>query len=406
MCAQPKHYCEDCEASSRIHIFTWINASINLFLVPLASLPLSFPAQNAFEGFLQMILRVLGIADLSEEIDVYTIQPRSAFFVEAARKRGIRSEMLRIFKKETEHLVLSYEGKTFRFNGPPTAREFDGPYAASAIINDKWRTKEHLAKKFPVASGKVYYWWQKKRAVHETIRDIGFPLVVKPREGSFGRHVTTRINTKDTLQRAIEHALVYQPSFVVEKYISNSSVHRVTVIDYRYVVSVRRTPPRIVGDGISTVRSLINGKNAELTRDLARYRYPLLWPITENYETDKLLREQHNAYESIPAKSEVVLLQRDPYLRLGGDVIEETDQIHPTNRSLAIEIAKHFGLHVAGIDIMLEDIARPWAEQHAAVLEINSLPCFEVHEVPTEGKPQHVAEKLVDLFLKYYVKEV
>jgi cyanophycin synthetase len=37
------------------------------------------------------------------------------------------------------------------------------------------------------------------------------------------------------------------------------------------------------------------------------------------------------------------------------------------------------------------------------VLELNSVPCIEMHHFPSSGTPQNVAKALVDLFFKYYL---
>src|ERR1043166_815911 len=185
-----KNYCDDCEAFSSVHLFTWVDAVMELLLKPMQSLPFSFSVHNAFEALLQRVLIVCGVAEVTERFDLLQLQPRSAFFIEAARKRGIECSVLKIFGKESEHLLLTYNKKTYRFFGPVSAKEFDR--VSSAVVDDKWATKKFLEKEFPVPRGRTYFWWQTKRALHEA-PEIGYPLVVKPRFGSFGRHISTNI---------------------------------------------------------------------------------------------------------------------------------------------------------------------------------------------------------------------
>ena len=96
-------------------------------------------------------------------------------------------------------------------------------------------------------------------------------------------------------------------------------------------------------------------------------------------------------------------MQKDPFLKLGGDLVEETPKVHPDNIQLFRNIAKFFDIRVVGIDFLIKDVAHSWKNQECAVLELNSLPCIELHHFPSSGKPQNVADAIVSLFFKYYI---
>jgi len=51
---------------------------------------------------------------------------------------------------------------------------------------------------------------------------------------------------------------------------------------------------------------------------------------------------------------------------------------------------------------MIGDISLPFSEQPCAVLELNSVPCIELHHFPSSGRPQNVAGALADLFFSTY----
>ena len=357
---------------------------------------------NALAGILMKLFTFLHISKLVDSYNLEDLQPRLRFFVEAATRRGINCKVLKTGDSYTEQLVMTCEGKEYHTEGIPTASHRDGPRAVRTL--DKMGTKKILREGgFPTPEGRAYYFWQKERAITDAIASFGFPLVVKPLKGTFGRHVTTDIATEDGLRRAIQHAIKYQPGFVIERYVQSGSVHRITVVDFKFIACAQYTDIQVVGDGSSTVRTLIDMKNADPLRKTNKKTYPFFWPVLINDETDKLLREQSVGYDTVPDAERPIKLQQFPFLRWGADLIDRTDEMHPENRALVENVMRYFDMRVGGIDMIMEDVRRPWKEQACAILEINGLPCIDMHHVPSAGKSRNIADPLVDLFLKYYV---
>jgi len=58
---------------------------------------------------------------------------------------------------------------------------------------------------------------------------------------------------------------------------------------------------------------------------------------------------------------------------------------------------------LTGIDFLAQDIAVSWKEQPCAILELNSVPCIEVHHFPSSGAPTNPAKALADMFFKHYL---
>lgn len=393
-------YCPDCEASKSVHIQSWLNLLIGNLGPSLPSLP--YDLENRIGKFLMELLVLARIGHVSDTFNTHDLQPRLRFFIEAAQARGINCKVLRIGDSYTEQIVLSWRGRHYCIDSLPTASHRDGHRAS--YVNDKAATKNLLREGgFPVAEGRAYHFLEQEHAVKDALESIGFPMVVKPQKGTFGRHVTLGIESEPELRAAIHHATQYQPRFVVEKYVKNVSVHRVMLVDYKLIACAQYTDVCVAGDGTSTVRMLIDTKNANPVRTVDKRTYPLFWPVFINTDTDTLLEEQGFTYESIPESGKTVKLQRFPFLRWGADLIDETDEIHPENRELFERVMRYLEMHVGGIDVVMEDMRRPWREQSCAILEINSLPCIDMHHVPSSGSPRDVAGPLVDLFLKYYV---
>ena len=119
--------------------------------------------------------------------------------------------------------------------------------------------------------------------------------------------------------------------------------------------------------------------------------------------TTELLIGKNYDLQTIPGRDEVVYLQKNPFLKLGGDLNEVTEKVHPDNLRLLKEVAKFFDIRLVGIDFLIPDISAAWQNQNCAVLELNGNPCIEMHHCPSSGTPQNVAHALVSLFFKYYL---
>ena len=394
-----KNFCEDCEKPSVYHLQTWVEELLSQLFPPLF-LPkkLSF----FFSLFLEKLFIFSRLFSITDSFNYSDIQLRSACFMKEAKKRGLKFKVLSGPFGYTNCFQAEINKKIFRFEGLPIA-SFANKREAQFVDNKEWVKRSLQKGSFPVVNGKAFWFWQKKQAVMFGINKLGFPLVIKPRSGSASRHVTTNIQNVKQLKSAINKAIAYSPIFIIESFLPNMFVYRATVIDFDFVACVKQVPANVDGDGILTIQELINKKNGNPLRGKLRRKENLLYQITINKTTKKLLTERGYNFFSIPRKNEVVWLQQDSFLKLGGDLIETTPQIHPDNLQLFQDIARFFDIRVVGIDFLCKEISVSWKKQQCAILELNSVPCIELHHFPSEGKPQNVAKALVNLFFKYYL---
>jgi cyanophycin synthetase len=77
----------------------------------------------------------------------------------------------------------------------------------------------------------------------------------------------------------------------------------------------------------------------------------------------------------------------------GGTPVAVTERVHPDNRRLAERAAKALRLDIAGIDMLIPDIARSWREAGGVICEINGQP-----NIGLVGSPH-----LYELFLRRLV---
>lgn len=394
-----KKHCKDCGLPTAHHIQTWGDEIIST-LMPRLRLP------KKIESFLDVALEKtfssIGLIKMRDDFLFSEIQMRSACFIDEARKRGVKYQVAKGPFGYANHFCAEVNGQKIRFESLPVAKHAS-KYNVS-FVDCKERTKNHLKKgNFPIADGKSFWFWQKNQALKFGSDELGFPLVVKPRGGSVARHVTTNIRSRDELLKAINKAVIYSPAFVIEEFVENSFVYRATVVDFDFVAVVKQVPANVVGDGNSTIRQLIERKNSDKRRGKPDQKGFTLYKLIIDETTEKLLAEKDYNLETVPKKDEVVYLQKDPFLKLGGDLVEVTDTVHPNNIQLFKDIAKFFDIRLVGIDFLASDISSSWQNQKCAVLELNSMPCIEMHHFPSSGTPQNVANALVDLFFKYYL---
>ena len=358
--------------------------------------PLSLKTESFLGLFWERVFLFSGLASWRTDFNLSAIEPRSACFVNELKKRGIKTEALWGPWGHTGHFKVELGEKTVHFDSLPVV--FSASLSALSAIDDKEKTKKWLKENsFPVAEGRAFWFWQKRKALDYGVKTLGFPVVVKPRSGSVSRHVTTGILNKNDLERAIKKAVKYEPSFIVERHIDNAFVYRATVIGFNDVFCAKQLPASVMGDGQSTVKELISIKNSDPRRN-----NPLFHKIETDEPMEKFLAERGRDFESVPAKDEIVFLRADSFMRLGGDFVEVTKEVHPDNLNLFRSAARLLNLPVTGIDFMINDISQSFKKSASAILELNTLPCLEIHNCPSVGEPQNAAGALADLFLKHY----
>ncbi|MCA1745140.1 MAG: hypothetical protein LC643_05435 [Bacteroidales bacterium] len=211
------------------------------------------------------------------------------------------------------------------------------------ISNDKWMTKQFLARKGVLFAKGVIL--QKEDAFDAAMMPE-FPLVVKPANTDHGIGVSTAIINQNQLLTAIERAFSFSDKVIVEEYYPGKEF-RFLVIDGHVRAIAYREPANVIGDGVSTVQQLIAEKNIGRGDD---YRYPLL-KIRVDEEVLRHLQALSLTIESVIPKGEKVFLRKNSNLSTGGDSIDVTDAMPDFYKEVAVKAAGAAGLRIAGVDI-------------------------------------------------------
>lgn len=208
----------------------------------------------------------------------------------------------------------------------------------------------------------------------EFLKRAGGPCVVKPVSGSFGTGVTTNVVSSDQLKRAIWHAATVERRLLIERQVGGS-LYRLLFLDGKLLDAIRRDPPRVRGDGHSTVLQLVRHENER--RIAARgARAPALLYI--DLDSVFTLARAGLSPRAVAAQNlDVVVTSVVSRNRRA-----ENHTIRVDVSALAAEVNRGVaatGLRLAGVDVMTPDPTRPLRETGGVLLEVNGTPGLHYH---------------------------
>jgi cyanophycin synthetase len=261
---------------------------------------------------------------------------------------------------------------------------------SESIAQDKDLTKMLLdAAGVPVPMGRSVTTAEEAWAA---ARELGGPVVVKPRDGSQGRGVAVNIETRERVIQAFEAAEEISSEVIVERYIPGHDF-RLLVVGGALVAASRRDPPQVTGDGQQTIRQLVDQVNADPQRgdghatSLTKIRFDDIALAT--------LKKQGFDADSVPPAGTLVFLRNNANLSTGGTATDVTDEVHPEMAARAVSAARMIGLDICGVDVVAESVLYPLEEQHGGVVEVNAAPGLRMHLNPSFGKGRAVGEAII-----------
>ncbi len=259
------------------------------------------------------------------------------------------------------------------------------------VASNKHLTKLRLSEEgLPVPQGDIAYTY---RSAAVAASAIGWPVVIKPFDASQGRGVFTNIVNFNELKDAFNAAIKYSSAVIVERHIPGKD-HRLLVVGGKMVAAAERKAPAVIGDGIHTVRQLVEMENQNPFRG-ADHEKPLTIIKIDDMSRQVLAQNGYNE-NSIPEAGKKILLRYNGNLSTGGTARDCTDEVHPYNAELAVKAAELMELDIAGIDITCGDISKPLKEGDGALIEVNAAPGLRMHIYPTEGKSRNVAFSIME----------
>lgn len=301
------------------------------------------------------------------------LNPYARLIVDEATRRGIHVE---ITDAEGGFFRLSHGGRSIHCR--ESLCELTSGVAMS-IADDK-----AVARRIVAAAGLAVP--EQMTADEDRARIAAFlekhgKLVVKPARGEQGRGISVGIATLDTLDAAIAEARTVCDRVLLEACFEGEDL-RLVIIDFKLVAAAVRRPPRVIGDGRSTVAALVEMQSRR--REAAtggESRIPL------DAETDRCLAEQGLDLDTVLAEGREITVRKAANLHTGGSIHDVTDTVHPDLVASACRAARAIDIPVVGIDFMVRDPSEP----DYVFIEANERPGLANHE------PQPTAARFVDL---------
>lgn len=265
-------------------------------------------------------------------------------------------------------------------NSPNTA------FASFNTTKNKARTKKILLTAgLPTPVGRVFKSLDEAQVYFSTCNRS---QVVKPLNGGGGKGVTSNINNPETFKYAWFQATLYGKYILVEDFAEGDEL-RIIVLNGETLAAVCRIPAYVVGNGIDSIRELINRKNE------VRKKNPLLkvYPITA---FDYLTKIQNRSLDEVPTSDEYVRLATTSNVGLGGEAVSLIDVLHPSFLALARRIFNAIpGATQLGLDIIAKDFTADAWEQGAMIIEVNSDPAIGTPRFASFGPPAEAIAKQV-----------
>ncbi len=221
----------------------------------------------------------------------------------------------------------------------------------------------------------------------EIAGSLGYPVVIKPANLDGGRGVVAGLYTPDSVRRVYSEVASISRKILVEEFVVGSD-YRLQVFRGEVFWVSHRSPAKIVGDGVRTVKELIERTNEERKRRSILKPFLAGDPMVEqgreqihiDGEVLDRLHVQDLTLESIPEPEQEVRLRGAANVSLGGTRAGVLlDEIHPDNIELVTQAASILRLDLAGVDLLIPDISRSWREIGGAICEVNAQPQISGH---------------------------
>lgn len=281
--------------------------------------------------------------------------------------------------------------------------------AASDIARDKGFARFFMKRAgYPVAEGKTFFKnsWAKTIGSKDNVsaaltyaKKLGYPVIVKPNSRSQGTGVALAHNAQE-LRKALAYIFTEDKVAIVEEYRPGAD-YRIVVLDDKVISAYERQPLSVVGDGISTIVTLLKKKQDyfdTVGRDTKL-------DAKDPRMAMKLKRERLSMSSILPRGVRITLLD-NANLSSGGDSIDVTESIHPAYKKLATKLAKDMGLRMAGVDLMIEkgSINKTPVKNGYYIIEINATPGLD-HYASTGKKQRKIVEDMYLEILKAMAKK-
>lgn len=270
-------------------------------------------------------------------------------------------------------------------------------YIVPLIMENKTVTKKVLKEAgFRVPGGAEFS--SMEEAVKAYLRFAEQAFVIKPKSTNYGLGITIFKEgaSLEDYQAGLAIAFREDSSVLVEEFMPGTE-YRFFVIDGEVQAIMLRVPANVIGDGIRTVKELVEEKNSDPLRG-TNHRAPL--ELIQLGELEQLmLKEQGLTIESVPQANQIVYLRENSNISTGGDSIDMTDEFSEAYKKIAVSAVEALGAKISGIDLIIPDKEiDPTTDKKAyGIIEANFNPAMHMHVYPFAGKGRRLTMNVLKL---------
>jgi len=305
-------------------------------------------------------------------------------------KRGINVEVL---DEERELLKTNYKGHIELICDRDSSIM---PYNVSILAGDKGFTKRNLIDNgISVPLGETFL-ATNQEYILKAFKILNSPVVIKPVFGSHGYDVYTDLRTEEEVIEAVNKIIESRgknTKIIIEEYYK-ANEYRVFITKNKDFAVLLRDPAHVFGDGISSIKELIEKENYRRMNP----RTNALCEILVDDELIKYLNKNGLSFDSIPKEGEKVYLRPNSNVAMGGICEDYTDKVHSSVIDIGLKVLDAFpGLPYVGIDYMTNSITEEQNQDSYRIIEINTIPGMHMHFRPAIGKSRNIAKYIVDM---------
>lgn len=309
----------------------------------------------------------------------------AAALVKDALSQGIDYEVL---NEITSVVELNYEGhKEIVVEGNKTNRD---NYIFPIVTDDKMISKNMMKESgLNVPEAIILNKNMEQEEKQELLRKFyNTKVVIKPRNTNKGTGITVfseRAN-KEQITQAVEYAFQFDEDVLIEEYIKGME-YRFLVVNGKCISVCHRRAASVVGDGVSTIKQLIDAKNKEPWHALTYA------PVKEDEPVEEYLKLQGYTYSSVPEKNKRIFLRTNSNVSTGGESLDVTAIVPEYFKRIAEKAADVFNGKISGVDLIIDDMKK----KDYAIIEINDNPGYSINEWPYEGPGEKVGLEILKL---------
>ena len=230
----------------------------------------------------------------------------------------------------------------------------------------------------------IVVWPSEIDKLSDFLRDsVAERFIMKPSAGSLGQGVEINLSHQDVFDGLIGKT----GKWIIQEMIRGDE-YRVFVCKNKAIATFQRHAPQVVGDGISSVKTLIDRKNESTSRGGTSYN------LIDSNQCGIYLRSNGRSLNDIPRFLERVLLSEKNFSS-GLEATDATETVPEVVKDEAIRAVSAVGLPNAGVDVLYcKERKLPY------VLEVNPRANIQYHTFPSRGRGQglSVPDSILDTY--------